>query len=194
MPEVLTFRDREGVHMQGMCHIMFSSMQRGDKGRRLWKFWWSSIWSALAMSSLICFWYDNFQLKVCMMRRYIFRVYLGGLQASSGSKKIATSWVLCEGLFRADSWSWVEITHLCHTLHNLPIQFYFSRASRRLPPVTRPRALSFCPSRSVLVADASWSSVGRPDRRGTPEMSLPPLPRPLSSSCWVHLPHPPPLT
>jgi hypothetical protein len=43
--------------------------------------------------------------------------------------------VLCEGTFCTHSWSWVEITHLCHPLHNVPVRFFFSlpHATRDLP-------------------------------------------------------------
>jgi hypothetical protein len=37
--------------------------------------------------------------------------------------------------FRTHSWSWVEITHLCHLLHNLLIRFVFSRYIRRMAPL-----------------------------------------------------------
>jgi hypothetical protein len=91
--------------------------------------------------------------------------------------------VLCEALFRTHSWSWVEITHLCNPLHNIPVRFVFFRYIPSPPSRTRPR-LPLCPSASVLAAAASWSSAGRPDRRGTSEMIQPP-PLPLLPSVFA---------
>jgi hypothetical protein len=33
--------------------------------------------------------------------------------------------VLCEGMFCTHSWSWVEITHLCHSLHRKTVRSIF---------------------------------------------------------------------
>jgi hypothetical protein len=32
--------------------------------------------------------------------------------------------VLCEHVFHNNSWSWGVITHHCHRLHNVPVQFF----------------------------------------------------------------------
>jgi hypothetical protein len=42
--------------------------------------------------------------------------------------------VLCEALFCTHSWSWVEITHLCHPLHNIQVRSIFPPPRDPSPP------------------------------------------------------------
>jgi hypothetical protein len=65
--------------------------------------------------------------------------------------------VLCEGWFRTHSWSWVEITHLSHPLHIIPVRLFFfppspRDLSRRAPLTSSNRiAAAACSPRRLLL-------------------------------------------
>jgi hypothetical protein len=41
--------------------------------------------------------------------------------------------VLCKHVSHNNSWSWGVITHHCHRLHNISVQFFFPTTRRLLP-------------------------------------------------------------
>jgi hypothetical protein len=103
--------------------------------------------------------------------------------------------VLCESMFCTHSWSWVEITHLCHPLPNILVRYFFSPPRDPSPPSTFP--LLRRPPHVNRGDGAALPSAGRPARLPeTVKMSLPPPPPPppLNSGRRVGLPRPPPLT
>jgi hypothetical protein len=73
--------------------------------------------------------------------------------------------VLCEHVFHNNSWSWGVITHHCHRLHNIPVQFFPSRDPSSSPstqaavPLPLPTATTGHRRRPVP------PPAGRPDRR-----------------------------
>jgi hypothetical protein len=81
--------------------------------------------------------------------------------------------VLCECTFCTHSWSWVEITHLCHPLHNVPVRFFFlfpTRPATSLnlssppPPASRQQGAGAAVPSAVSVAQLV--SEGRIDDKG----------------------------
>jgi hypothetical protein len=103
--------------------------------------------------------------------------------------------VLCKHVFHNNLWSWVEITHLCHPLHNTPVRSFFSPPRDPSPAATVPLPpASFHVNRA---ATGALPSAGRPaGPPESPQMSrLPPSPPPpLNSGRRVGLSRPPPLT
>jgi hypothetical protein len=70
--------------------------------------------------------------------------------------------VLCEGMFCTDSWSWVEITHLCHPLHNIPIRSIFPTPTQ---PISFPNLSSPPPPASHEQGRQRRPSLRRPAGR-----------------------------
>jgi hypothetical protein len=73
--------------------------------------------------------------------------------------------VLCKHVFRNNSWSWGVITHHCHRLRNIPVQF-FPPCDPSSSPSTRGRGAPSSPCRVYSTPPPPFPPpAGHPDRR-----------------------------
>jgi hypothetical protein len=77
--------------------------------------------------------------------------------------------VLCEALFRTHSWSWMEITHLCHSLHIVLVHLFFFPPTPMPPFSSRPFPSRAAPLPTPPCGGLDRGLAGAASLRGAPQ-------------------------